>query len=365
MNKDYYKILGVEKGASEEAIKKAFRRLAHQHHPDKTGGDAEKFKEINEAYQVLSDTDKRAQYDQFGSTFNQAGGNPYGQGFGGFSQGFNGQGFNINIEDLGDMFGGFGDMFGFGGAKSRSHSNSKGRDLEFRLEIAFLEAVFGVDKELKIKKLVKCHECSGSGIPLGAKIETCKTCKGSGRITKIQRTILGAIQMQSSCDDCSGEGRKSDQTCKVCRGKGQVEDAVKISVKIPAGINHGETIRLSDQGEAGLKGASAGDLYLHIEVSPNPDFKRDGFTIHTNKTISISQAILGDTVTIKTVDGELELKIPEGTKSGQVINLKSKGVPYLRGSGRGDHLVTVRVDIPKKLKKKKKELIEALKREGI
>ena len=209
MSKDYYKILGVERSASDEELKKAFRRLAHQHHPDKATGNADKFKEINEAYQVLSDKTKRAQYDQFGSDFAQQGfggqGGYYGQG------GFNGQGFNVNMDDLGDILGGFGDMFGFGGGSSRSRASEKhrGRDLEFKLTIDFMEAVFGCDKELKIKKLVKCQTCQGTGVPAGAKIETCATCQGQGRVTRVQRTILGAIQMQTVCDACQGEGKKS------------------------------------------------------------------------------------------------------------------------------------------------------------
>lgn len=365
MSKDYYKILGVERSASDEELKKAFRRLAHQYHPDKATGNADKFKEINEAYQVLSDKTKRAQYDQFGSDFAQQGfsgqGGYYGQG------GFNGQGFNVNMDDLGDILGGFGDMFGFGGGSSRSRASEKhrGRDLEFKLTIDFMEAVFGCDKELKIKKLVKCQACQGTGIPAGAKIETCATCQGQGRVTRVQRTILGAIQMQTVCDACQGEGKKSSESCKNCRGKGQVEDSVILQVKIPAGINNGETIRLSGQGEAGVKAAQSGDLYLHINVTADRRFQRENFEIHSNHDISISQALLGDKISIETVDGVLDLKIPEGTKSGQVFMLRAKGVPFLRGNGRGDHLVTVNIKIPKSLSRAQKKLIEELKNQGL
>jgi len=367
MSKDYYKVLNVAKGATDEEIKKAFRRLAHQHHPDKSTGNAEKFKEINEAYQVLSDKTKRAQYDQFGSDFAQAGfGGGAPPGYGGF-YGQSGQGFNINMDDLGDILGGFGDMFGFGGtsARGKSQERSRGRDLEFKLTLNFKEAVFGVDKELKIKKLIKCHDCGGSGVPKGAKIDTCTVCKGQGRVTRVQRTILGAIQMQSVCEACGGEGKKSSESCKTCRGQGQLEDSVNIQVKIPAGINNGETIRLSGQGEAGVKGASAGDLYLHIQVEADKNFQRENFEIHTQQEISISQALLGDKITVNTVDGPLELRIPEATKSGQIFILRGKGVPFLRGNGRGDHLVTVIIKIPKSLSRTQKKLVEQLQQEGL
>lgn len=359
MSKDYYKVLGVDKGASDEEIKKAFRRLAHQHHPDKAGGDTEKFKEVNEAYQILSDKQKKAQYDQFGQTFDGAGPGGFGGG-----QGFGGQGFNINMDDLGDLFGGFGDMFGFGG-QGRGARSARGRDLEIKMTIGFTDAVFGCDKEIKIKKYAKCDDCQGSGVPAGAKVTTCEVCKGAGQVMSVQRTMLGAIQMQTICQACGGEGKKSSDHCKGCRGTGRVERQVELSVKIPAGIDNGETIRLTGQGEVGPKGAPAGDLYLHIFYENDKRWQRTGYDIQSTVNIKLSQAILGDTVEVETVDGVVNLKIPEGTASGSVIALRGSGVPRLRASGRGDQLVTVKVEIPKKLNRRQRELVEALQKESL
>lgn len=359
MSKDYYKILGVERGASEEEIKKAFRRLAHQHHPDKAGGDTEKFKEVNEAYQVLSDKQKKSQYDQFGQTFD-------GAGPGGFNGagGFGGQGFNINMDDLGDIFGGFGDMFGFGGS-SRSGRSKRGRDLEIKLTIGFLDAVFGCEKEIKLKKNVKCDDCQGLGVPAGAKVSTCDVCKGSGQVISVQRTMLGAIQMQTPCQACGGEGKKSSEHCKPCRGTGRVERQADLQVKIPAGIDNGETIRLTAQGDAGPKGAPAGDLYIHVFYEADKRWQREAYDIHSEVKVKLSQAVLGDTVSVETVDGKVNLKVPEGTPSGAVIALRGSGVPRLRTNGRGDHLVTIKVEIPKKLSRKQRDLVEALSKEGL
>ena len=363
MSKDYYDILGVSKGADAAEIKTAFRKKAHEHHPDK-GGEEAKFKEINEAYQVLGNEQKRKQYDQFGSTgFNGA------QGFGGFSgfqggQGFGSQGFegmNINMDDLGDMFGGFGDIFGFGGGRSSARrSASRGNDLEFELELDFLEAVFGLEKEIRFNKNISCDRCSASGIEPGAKVETCDTCKGSGRVIKLQRTILGNIQTQATCPTCSGEGKTYSKKCSKCSGRGVYNDEVKLKVKIPAGINIGESIRLSGQGEAGLKGAGNGDLYLRIIIKPHRKFVRDGYDIRTEEVISIKQAILGDKIEVETINGPVKLKIPEGTQGGTIFKLKEKGITKLKSRGFGDHFVKVKVNIPKSLSKKDKKILEEL-----
>ncbi|NCN22085.1 molecular chaperone DnaJ [Candidatus Falkowbacteria bacterium] len=364
MSKDYYDILGVSKGASAAEIKTAFRKKAHEHHPDK-GGEEAKFKEINEAYQVLGNEQKRQQYDQFGSSFQNGqagggfGGQGFGQGFSGFSQG----GMNINMDDLGDMFGGFSDIFDFGGGRSSGssrQSRSRGHDLEFELELDFLEAAFGLEKEIKFSKNVSCSHCGASGIEPGARVETCSTCKGSGRVIRMQRTILGNIQTQATCQACGGEGKTYSQKCKKCGGQGAYIDEVKLKVKIPAGINIGESIRLSGQGDAGLKGASSGDLYLRILIKPSRNFSRDGYDIRTEEVISIKQAILGDKIEIETIYGPIKLKIPEGTQSGTVFKIKEKGIAKLKSRGMGDHFVKVKVNIPKSLSKKDRKLLEDL-----
>lgn len=363
MSKDYYKILGVEKTASQDEVKKAFLKLAHQYHPDKNGGKDDKFKEINEAYQVLGNEQKRKQFDQFGST-GPAGGFGGGQGgYGGFG-GFQNGGMNINMDDLGDlgeMFGGLGDIFGFGGGRSsRKRGPRRGNDIEALLTVEFMEAIFGTEKEVTLKKKVVCEKCSGSGAEPGAKVETCTACGGHGRVRRVQQTILGNIQTEVACPSCGGEGKTVSQKCTACHGAGTVYDTVKFKVKIPAGVDNGGRIRLPGYGEAGEKGAGAGDLYLEIRVKPSDKFERDEYEILSEKEINFSQAALGDKVEIETVHGPVELKIPEGTQSGTVFKLKNKGVPYSDGRTKGDHLVTVIVKTPKNLNKKQKEALKEL-----
>lgn len=358
MSKDYYKILGVDKSASQEDIKKAFRKLAHQYHPDKTGGDEEKFKEINEAYQVLGDPDKRAKYDRFGSAFEhgQAGGGFHGfEGFRDF-QGFS-EGFNINMDDLGDMFG---DIFGFGRERKEARSR-RGNDVEINLAIEFMEAVFGFEKDIKVNKRVQCERCHGNGIEPGAKVDTCKTCSGTGRVTRMQRTFFGNMQVQTTCPECGGEGKTYSQKCTKCHGLGNVKEIVDLKVKIPAGIDDGQTIRLAGQGEAGAKGGPAGDLYLKINVKKDPRFARNGHDINSKAYINFTQAALGDKIDIETIDGPVQLKIPDGTQSGTVFKLKGRGVTRLNSHGRGDHLVEIIVKTPTHLTRQQKELLEGLK----
>ncbi len=362
MAKDYYDILGVSKSAAPDEIKTAFRKKAHEHHPDK-GGDAEKFKELNEAYQVLGNTEKRQRYDQFGAAaFNGGAG---GGGYGGYSQGFggfqNGQGFgNMDFEDLGDLFGGFGDIFGFGGGRQTTKRETRGRDMEMALGLDFMDAAFGTEKEISFSKNIQCNRCHGNGAEPGAKIETCATCHGSGHVTRIQRTILGNIQAQTTCTTCNGEGKIYSQKCTQCGGSGIHREAVKIKVKIPAGINDGESIRLTGQGEAGAKGAMSGDLYLRIKLQAHKKFRREGYDIRTEETLSIKQAVLGDKIDIETVHGPVKLKIPEGTQSGTIFKLKEKGITRLHNRGIGDQYVKVTVKIPSGVTKKQKQLLEEL-----
>ncbi|MFH1233914.1 MAG: molecular chaperone DnaJ [Patescibacteria group bacterium] len=365
MAKDYYNILGVNKNASQDEIKKAFRKLAHQHHPDKKSGDEAKFKELNEAYQVLSDSKKRSQYDQFGQTFDQAGrqgGYSSSSGFEGFSD-FSG-GFNINMDDLGDIFSDIGDVFGFssrsGGGKARGRQAKTGRDIQVALTIDFIEAIFGVEKEISLKKIVECAKCQGEGKEFGTKIENCKTCGGSGRVIKVQRTIFGNMQVQMTCHDCGGEGKFFKEKCSACDGIGVVNKIVNFKVKIPAGINNNETIRLSGKGEAGANKGQAGDLYLKIRINSDRRFERDGVNIKSWVKISFSQVALGDKIEVVTVDGLVDLKIPEGTQTGKIFILRNKGVPYLNSHGRGDHLVEVIVKTPTNLSRRQKELLKDL-----
>jgi len=371
MSKDYYKILGVNKNASQDEIKKAFRKLAHEHHPDKAGGNAEKFKEINEAYQIIGNEEKRKKYDQFGdAAFSGAGFGGTGMSWEDFARaaqgGFGGNmgGFNINIDDLGDVFGNIGEMFGFSMSGDGSHRRrrSRGADIQVELTIDFKEAVFGITKDISLYKTVVCQHCRGNGAEPGTPIESCKTCKGSGYITHIQRTILGAFQSQSACSDCHGEGKRPSKKCSRCGGNGLQKDTVNLQVKIPAGIDNGQAIKLSGQGEMAVNGGVPGDLYIRIKVKPDKNFTREGDDVLSVAEISIAQSVLGDKIPVITVDGELTLKIPAGTQSGTVFKLRGRGVYILNSRNRGDQLVTVKVKIPERLSREEKKLFEELRK---
>jgi len=381
MAKDYYKILGVSKNASQNEIKQAFRKLAQEYHPDKAGTDEKKreenekkFKEINEAYQVLSDEKKRSQYDQFGTTFEGEQGfswQDFARQYGfGFSEPF-GQtqdetsGFNFDFGDLGDLFG---DFFGFGGRQARAKTRSRSRrgdDLQVNLTIDFREAVFGTEKEIEIYKNMTCSHCQGNGAEPGSKVVTCPTCGGSGQIANIQRTILGSFQTVTTCPDCDGEGKRAERKCSICGGHGRTKELKKIKVKIPAGIDDKAVIKLTGQGEAGLRGGSSGDLFINLEVKEDPEFKRQGDNILTKATIPFSVLALGGKIKVKTLEDEIWLKIPAGTASGRVIKIRGRGIPHLKRWGRGDLLVEVQVKTPEKLTRKQKELLEELGKEGI
>jgi len=368
-NQDLYSVLGVDKNATQDEIKKAYRKLAHKYHPDKQGGDENKFKEVNSAYQVLGNEQKRKQYDQFGSSFNQAGGagGPGGMnwedfaraqgtaGGGPFGGGFNQQ----NVEfDMGDIFG---DLFGFGRRSSGGRSRStQGNDIQTEMQVEFRDAVFGAEKLVDLYKYKICSKCGGDGAEPGSKIETCKTCQGRGQVERVQQTILGAFRTASVCPDCGGEGKTIGKKCTKCGGEGRAKESEKMKIKIPAGISDGETIRLAGKGEAGQKGTMPGDLFITIKVTPDPNFKREDDNIISEEDISFSQAALGDKIKVQTLDGKVMLKIPAGTQSGKVFKLSGKGVPHLRTRGRGDHLVTVNVVTPTKLTRQQKKLFEEL-----
>ncbi len=367
MAKDYYSILGVEKTATKDELKKAFYKLAHQYHPDKKGGDAEKFKEINEAYQVLGDEEKRKQYDQFGTTFDGASG--AGFNWQDFAQGggFNAGGFNINFDNVNFGFEDvFSSMFGGGfGPEQQSKRNRKGRDLEIELDIDFSEAAFGVDRDISLNRLSECSKCHGTGAEPGSTMHTCDHCGGKGRTEHVRNTILGGMRTVSECHTCHGTGKLYDKKCNECDGKGTEKKKSTIKISVPAGIDNGETLRLSGQGEAGAHGAPAGDLYVHIRVNPDKHFKRDGYDVVSEELIHFSIAVLGGKKEIQTLDGKVDLKIPAGTASGQVFVLKGKGIHHLRRGGRGNHLVRVVIETPQKLSKEQKVLMEKLKEEGL
>lgn len=360
---NYYETLGVAKNASEDEIKKAFRKLAHKHHPDKGGGDEKKFKEINEAYQVLSSKEKRSQYDQFGQTFHgNGGGASRGQGgFGGF-EGFSSQGgagFDFSgsgFEDIfSDIFGGG----GFGGGRSRSQSRT-GSDIAVDVEITFEEMVHGARKEIRLRKLSHCDVCRGTGGKPHSKEETCSECQGSGQIRRTVQTIFGAFAQASVCERCHGRGKMYKEKCEVCRGAGRIQKEDQMALEIPAGIRDGQTLSVSGGGAAGEDGAPSGDLFVNVHVRPHAHLKRQGDDIISQLLITFPQAVLGDKVNVETVEGNVTMKIPAGTQAGEVFRIRSKGVPHMGHFGRGDHLVTVSLFVPKKLSREEKELIEKL-----
>jgi molecular chaperone DnaJ len=353
MAKDYYATLGVSKGASKEEIKKAFHKLAHKHHPDKNGGDDKKFKEVNEAYQVLSDDQKRASYDQFGENGPQMGGG--GQGFGGFDfSGFqDGGGFGF---DMGDIFG---EMFGGG----RSQRQRRGSDLQTSISLDFKESIFGVERELKITKPSTCMTCKGNGAKPGTEFHTCAQCNGKGVVKNIQRTILGSIATTQVCDKCHGTGKIPKTPCEHCRGRGVVNESRTIKISVPAGIQNGETLRLAGMGEA-VQGGQTGDLYVRVSVSAHKTITRERSDLVSNLSIKLTDALLGATYAVETLDGMETVHIPAGTKIGDTITIKGKGVP-VSSSKRGNFVIRLNIKLPEKLSKKAKEVIEELKKEGI
>lgn len=356
--RDYYDVLGVGKSADGTEIKKAYRKLAMKYHPDKNPGDKEaeeKFKEINEAYEVLSDETKRRNYDQFGHE------GVNGQGFGG-AGGFGGQGFGGFDDIFGDIFG---DMFGggFGGGRPRRRGPERGADIRQRINISFEEAAFGKKVQVKINRSEECDDCHGSGAKPGTSKKTCSTCHGSGQVQSVQRTPFGNIASTRTCSTCNGEGEVIDSPCTKCHGKGSIRKTKTIEVDVPAGIDEGQMIKLSGQGEVGTRGGPRGDLYIEVNVNAHPLFTREGYDVYLEMPITFAQATLGDTIQVPTLDGKVEYEIPEGTQTGTVFRLKGKGIPKLRSSARGDQYVKVTVEIPNKLNEKQKELVREFARE--
>jgi len=348
--RDYYEVLGVGKDASADEIKKAFRKAAIEHHPDR-GGDEAKFKEINEAYEVLKDTDKRKRYDQFGHAgVGGASGNPFGGGYGGQGQNIN---FDFGDLGLGDIFSSF---FGGGGGPSGPRQ-TKGRDVEANIEISFEEAVFGTESELSLNLEDTCEHCKGTTVEPGYELKTCDQCGGSGQVVNVMRTVFGNLQQAMVCPKCKGSGKIPEKVCSVCRGKGTQTKRQNVQLKIPAGIDDGATIRLREHGEAIANGPK-GDLYVNIRVKAHKKFTREGDLILSTEHVDMVGAAIGTEIEVDTVDGEVKMKVPAGTQSGSDFKLSNHGVPHIKGGGRGAHIVTILVDTPTRLSREQQELLE-------
>lgn len=353
-SRDYYEILGVEKNASKEDVKKAFRRLAQKYHPDKEGGDEAKFKEINEAYQILSDDKKRAEYDAYGRTFDQGQG---GAGFGDFSGfGFDfggGQGgFTVDLDDL------FGEFFG--GKRGRKE---RGRDISIDIEVSFQESVFGTERQVLLTKTSTCETCSGNGAKKGTEMTMCTRCGGKGKVREMQKSIFGTFATTRECDSCFGRGQTPKEKCDVCRGQGVVKGTEEIKFTVPPGIQNGEMIRMSGKGEAVPSGIP-GDLYIKVHVENHPTFKREGSNLVMDLPIKLTDALLGTEYTITTLDGNVTIKVPEGANHGDVLRVKNKGVP-IDASRRGELLIRLQIKLPNRLSKNARKLLEDLRNEGI
>ncbi|MFY9462898.1 MAG: molecular chaperone DnaJ [Candidatus Sungiibacteriota bacterium] len=370
MAKDYYKVLDIARNASKDEVKKAYRRLAHKFHPDK-GGDEKHFKEISEAYQILSDERKRAQYDQFGEVRDQAGGGAHHGGFewpGGFRADFGdgsaGDARGFSDFDFSDVFEDFLGGSGGGAGRRKNTAAERGRNLRIGIEIPFEESIMGAKKGIELARMARCAICNGTGGESGTKIKTCQICQGKGNIQKTQKTFLGAFTQVSVCPECRGEGNRPEQMCHECRGKGINEKQEHLEVFIPRGMRDGEVLKITGKGDATSSGRTAGDLYIEIHVLLHPLFRRQGDDIIMRMPLKISQAVLGDTVDVQTLDGGIRLKIPEGTQPGDILSVRGRGAWHPSGYGRGDLLVEIKVEIPKRVSKHAKETIQLLTSEG-
>lgn len=364
MKKDYYDILGVARNASPEEVKKAYRRLAHQYHPDKSSGDEKRFKEINEAYQILGNEEKRAHYDRFGNTFEggaggQDNGSYYGAwDFNNFAQGF--EGFSGDAGGLHDIFE---DMFGFGTRGGRRAQTPRGRDIAIDVEIPFREAVFGTQRTVLLQKQILCSACSGGGQEPGTSTKQCPSCNGSGTVHETRQSLFGSFTKLRSCATCAGSGQVPEKPCHVCKGSGVVRGGEEIAIEIPSGMNDSEMIKLVGKGEAAPEGVP-GDLYVKVHVIPQAQFARIGNDITTKLALRITDALLGTTAPVETLDGTVHVRVPAGTEAGSILRIRGKGVPRAHG-GRGDLLITCTITMPKKISHKAKQLLEDLRKENI
>lgn len=357
--RDYYEVLGVDKSVSEDELKKAYRKAAKKYHPDLNPGDAtaeKNFKEVNEAYEVLSDSEKRARYDQFGHAgvdpnFGAGGGGAYGGGFGG--------GFTGDFGDLGDIFSSFfGGGFGGGSRRSSPNAPRRGNDTAAAVNLSFEEAAKGCKKTVKVTKIDNCKDCDGTGAQKGTSAKTCPVCHGTGQVTATQRTPFGVMQTQQVCNHCGGKGKIIDNPCKTCNGKGRIRHTIDVPVDIPAGIDDGQVINLRGGGDAGINGGPSGDLRINVNVRPHPIFERDGYDVYCEIPITFTQAALGDEITVPTLDGKVKFTIHEGTQPGDEFKLKGKGIQRLHYSGKGDQYVKINVEVPKNLNKEQKEILK-------
>lgn len=359
--KDYYKILGVSPDASDDEIRKAYYKLAHKYHPDK-GGDEKKFKEINEAYRILSDKEKRAQYDRYGRVFEEV---PTGGAETGFEW-FWGRpdfDFEFDFEDLGEMVE---EMFGFGFPRTKKRDLKRGKDIEIEVEISLEDTLKGKKEKVNLEKYILCSRCNGTGAEPGTKIKECFSCRGTGQVQQLRKTFFGSFTRYTVCPECGGEGFRPEKPCNVCKGEGRIRGEEEIEFFIPAGVDNNQIIKILGKGEAGKRGGKAGDLYIRVFVKKHPQFERKGDDLYIEVPISFSQATLGDEIEIPTLEGKkILLKVPPGTDSGKILRISGKGIPHFSGYGRGNLYVKLIVKTPKKITKKQKELLEKLKEEGL
>ncbi len=362
---DYYEILGIAKSASQDEIKKAFHKLAHKYHPDK-GGDTAKFKEINEAYQVLSNTEKRQQYDQYGRVFEGAGQNQ-GQGGGDFNWAWQNQSQGgFDAEDLGDIFENFFSFGGGGGRRTSKKDVKKGKDIQVDIEIALEDTLKETVRKINLEKLITCHRCTGKGAEPGTKINECVMCRGQGQVQEVKRTILGSYTAFATCPECKGEGTKPEKACNVCKGEGRTKGQQEIQINIPAGIDSNQVIKIDGMGEAGKKNGKSGDLFARILVKKHNIFARKEDDLYIEKYIGYSQAVLGDEIEMPTLEGNnIILTIPAGTESGRILRVSGKGIPHFGSYGRGNLYVQLQINTPKKVTKEQRKTLDQLRKEGL
>jgi len=369
---DYYQVLGVAKTATQDEIKKAFHKLAHKYHPDK-GGDERKFKEINEAYQVLSDKTKRAQYDQFGRVFSAGGGPASGWdqpgGGSGFSWAWGGRPAGEEVEfDFGDINDVFEDFFGggFGARRGRAKDGKKGKTIQVDIEINLEQTLKDSVEKINLTKYIECQRCQGAGGEPGSKVKECFSCRGSGQVQQVKKTIFGSYTSVATCPECKGEGTIPEKPCNVCKGEGRIKGNDQIEVYIPGGVDANQVIKISGRGEAGRKGGKPGDLFARILIKQHAIFARRGDDLFCEAEITFSQAVLGEEIEIKTLEGtKILLQVPAGTESGKILRISGKGTPHFRGYGRGNLYVELRIKTPKKLSREQKKLLEDLRKQGL